>query len=290
MKGSLTKLLIICLLCEFMLQACNVLNNEHDGYAYNSRHNYYFKLLAFDDTYTTAHPGDIVTASITYSLVDSDSLLFETEREVVVRDEEKLGLPLLFVEAHSGDSLSFIVPTTDFVLDTTLPKEFDTLMAAPEMRLSVRIKSVVDSITYCEHQKALLLWKQTKADYEAYLIQQYLQQNKETFDYLKNGIYKRIIKKGTGANPSLNSHVTVTYQGSLLSGEIINHSITQDFLLGSEMQVIEGLVLVIQTMKEGERAQVIVPSSYAWGENGSSDGTVPPFSSIVFDIELKAID
>lgn len=273
-----------------MMQACNVLNNEHDGYAYNSRHNYYFKLLAFSDTYKKAHPSDVVTAHVTYSLVDTDSLLFETERGVIVRDEKKLGLPLLFVDAHSGDSISFIVPTSDFVLDTIFPKEFDTLMAAPEMRITVRIKSVVDSATYRENQKALLLWKQTKADYEKYLIQQYLQQHTETFVYQKNGIYKRIIKKGTGAYPSLNNYVTISYQGSLLNGTIINHSTIQDFLLSSEMQVIDGLVLVIQKMQEGERAQVIVPSSYAWGENGSSDGSVPPFSSLVFDIELKAID
>ncbi len=273
-----------------MMQACSVLNNEHDGYAYNSRHNYYFKLLAFADTYTTAHPGDVVTAHVAYSLVDTDSLVFEIEKEVVVRDEAKLGLPLLFVDAHSGDSLSFIVPTSDFVMDTTFPKEFDTLMAAPEMRLTVRIKSVVDSITYCENQKALMLWKQTKADYEKYLIQQYLQQHTETFEYQKNGIYKRIIKKGTGTFPSLSNHVTISYQGSLLNGNSINHSTTQDFLLGSEMQVIDGLVIVIQNMQEGERAQVIISSSYAWGEKGSSDGSIPPFSSVVFDIELKAID
>lgn len=290
MRRSSTKLLVICLLCEIMLQACHVINNEHDGYAYNSRHNYYFKLLAFDDTYNTAHSGDIVTAHIAYSLVDSDSLSFETETEVIVNNEAKLGLPLLFFEAHSGDSLSFIVPTASFALDTTFPQELDTLMAAPEMRLSVRIKSVVDSITYHEHQKALMLWRQTKADYETYLIEQYLQQNEEKFLLLKNGIYKRIIKKGKGGYPSLNDHVTVSYQGSLLNGDILNHSTIQDFLLGSEMQVIKGLEMVIQGMREGERAQVIVPSNYAWGENGSSDGSIPPFSSIMFDIELKAIE
>ena len=273
-----------------MLQACHVINAKHDGYAYDSRNNYYFKLLAFADTYTTAHSGDIVTARVAYSLVDSDSLVFETEGEVIVRNEAKLGLPLLLFESHSGDSLSFIVPTADFSLDVPLPEGFDTLMRAPEMRLTVRIKSVVDSVTYQEHQKALALWKQTQADYETYLIEQYLEQTKETFVCHKNGIYKRIIKKGNGPLPSRNSHVTVSYQGSLLNGQIINHSITQDFMLGNEMQVIEGLERVIQTMRQGERAQVIIPSCYAWGEHGSSDGSIPPFASVVFDIELKAID
>jgi FKBP-type peptidyl-prolyl cis-trans isomerase FkpA len=39
-------------------------------------------------------------------------------------------------------------------------------------------------------------------------------------------------------------------------------------------------------MKEGERSLFIIPSKLAFGENGSSTGIIPPFTSVIFEVEL----
>ena len=41
-------------------------------------------------------------------------------------------------------------------------------------------------------------------------------------------------------------------------------------------------------MNVGERAIVIVPSEYAWGENGTSNNEIKPFTTVIFDIELRS--
>ena len=43
-------------------------------------------------------------------------------------------------------------------------------------------------------------------------------------------------------------------------------------------------------MSEGEKALVILPSDLAFGETGSSTGIIPPFTSLLFEVELKKIN
>jgi FKBP-type peptidyl-prolyl cis-trans isomerase len=185
--------------------------------------------------------------------------------------------------------MSFIVPTEKFACDAVFPEEFAAMALAPELKLSVRVLSVLDSANFHEHKKELALWKKTKEEYEQYQIKQYLKKHRVKFVKLKSGIYKRILKQGRGKNPKFGDLIAITYQGSLLNGEIINHFTTLDFSYGTQMQVIEGIELAIKTMRKGERAQIIVPSKYAWGEEGASDGAIAPYSPIIFDIELKKI-
>ncbi len=274
-------IVLFCASCSFL--------SKHEGYKYNSNHNYYFKLLSFSDTYKTAHPSDVVIASVQFAPLTSDSLAISTENEVVVYDTDSLCLSQLLLDAHSGDSLAFIVPTKEFVFGFS-GNEVEWLQSFEEIQLLVKVKAVLDSATFHQHKKELALWKQTKLDYEMFMIQQYIKKSNEKFVRQKNGIYKQIIKHGNGGFPKKNDVVTITYQGSLLNGEIINHFTTMDFVMGAEMQVVAGISAALQTMQQGERAKIIVPSSLAWGENGTSDGSIAPFTSVVFDLELKNIE
>ncbi|MCQ2607663.1 MAG: FKBP-type peptidyl-prolyl cis-trans isomerase [Bacteroidales bacterium] len=263
--------------------------SKHEGYKYNSKRNYYFKLLAFSDTYVTAHPSDVVVATVQFAPLTSDSLAISTENEVAVYDTDSLSLSQLLMDAHSGDSLAFIVPTKDFSFGFS-GNEADWLKGFEEIQLLVKVNAVLDSATFYEKKKELALWKQTKLDYETFMIQQYIKKSKEKYFLQKTGIYKRIIKQGNGEFPKKNDVVTITYQGSLLNGEIINHFTTLDFTMGAEMQVVDGISIALQTMQQGERAKIIVPSPMAWGEEGTSDGSIEPFTPIVFDLELKHIE
>jgi FKBP-type peptidyl-prolyl cis-trans isomerase len=50
--------------------------------------------------------------------------------------------------------------------------------------------------------------------------------------------------------------------------------------------VIRGLETVIGKMREGEKAVAVIPSGEAFGRDGSLSGIVPPFTPVVFKIEL----
>ena len=58
------------------------------------------------------------------------------------------------------------------------------------------------------------------------------------------------------------------------------HSRSFVFIQGHEMEK------AIAKMHEGDKALVIIPSELAFGAEGSVEGIVPPFTPVVFEIEL----
>lgn len=282
-----SKFVIYFSLCLITLVSCGRAR-KYDGYSYNEKYEYYYKLISFGDSFKEAHNTDIVSVSIAFSHTYSDSVVCFSDFDVVIDDSDSLCLSLLLKNVHTGDNLSYIVSPKNFLFDT-LYDEMHSLYNDDEIQIDVIVNSVLDSSSYLQHQKEISLWKQTKEEYENFLIKKYIKQRKVKFQRLNTGIYKRILKKGRGKSPKTNDLLTITYQGSTLNGEIINHFTTMDFTYGSQWQVIEGIEKVLKTMKKGERAQVIIPSKYAWGEVGSSDGSIKPYTTIIFDIEIKNI-
>jgi FKBP-type peptidyl-prolyl cis-trans isomerase FkpA len=97
-----------------------------------------------------------------------------------------------------------------------------------------------------------------------------------------SGIYYQVTDGGTGVAPTANSTVTAAYTGKLLNGTIFD-SRTASFSLSG---VIEGWQIGIPLIKKGGKIKLIIPSSYAYGCNGSPGAGIPPNSVLFFDISL----
>lgn len=84
--------------------------------------------------------------------------------------------------------------------------------------------------------------------------------------------------------------LVIHYQGSHLDGKVFDDSRRMQgpfrFVYGNEGQVIKGLELALEQMQIGEKAQVILPSWFAFGKKGSADGRVQPYTTVVYKIEL----
>jgi FKBP-type peptidyl-prolyl cis-trans isomerase len=59
-----------------------------------------------------------------------------------------------------------------------------------------------------------------------------------------------------------------------------------EFVFGEQGQVIKGFETAISLLNEGAQAKFIIPSQLAYGEKGSSTGIVPPYTTLVYEIEL----
>lgn len=92
---------------------------------------------------------------------------------------------------------------------------------------------------------------------------------------------------GEGDSPQAGDIVAVHYTGMLLDGSVFDSSLTRgepiEFRLGKG-QVIAGWDEGIAMLKAGSKARLVIPSELGYGERGS--GSIPPNSTLVFDVEL----
>jgi len=54
--------------------------------------------------------------------------------------------------------------------------------------------------------------------------------------------------------------------------------------------VIKGWVNGVPGMKVGGKRRLVIPAAQAYGSSGSSDGSIPPNTDLVFEIELLAVN
>lgn len=83
--------------------------------------------------------------------------------------------------------------------------------------------------------------------------------------------------------------VTIWYEGHYLNRRFLESASGNfELVYGTPDQLLKGLNYVIGYLKLGENAKIILPSRLAFGENGSSNGIVPPYSPLLY--ELRIVD
>ena len=104
-----------------------------------------------------------------------------------------------------------------------------------------------------------------------------------------DGVCYAIVKAGTGARPLLNDSISIHVKGYLPEGKIFEDTYTGNKPLKTvPANLIPGLKESVQIMPAGSLWRVYIPSALAYGEKGVT-GAIPPYSAVVFDIELLNI-
>lgn len=105
---------------------------------------------------------------------------------------------------------------------------------------------------------------------------------------LPSGLQIEVIREGDGPSPSAADTVECHYEGTLIDGTVFDSSYQRDkpatFLLTG---VIPGWTEGLQKMKVGGEYKLYIPYNLAYGEGGSGD--IPPFSTLIFKIEILSI-
>ncbi len=126
---------------------------------------------------------------------------------------------------------------------------------------------------------------------EKALLQEYLTDNNISIAPTESGLYYIETVNGTGNTPVVGQEVEVHYIGTLINGEKFDSSYDRGqpfkFTLGIG-QVIKGWDEGISYMKVGTKAKLIIPSDLGYGANGV--GNIPPYSTLIFTVELMGIE
>ncbi|EIJ70485.1 FKBP-type peptidyl-prolyl cis-trans isomerase [Pasteurella bettyae] len=112
---------------------------------------------------------------------------------------------------------------------------------------------------------------------------------KEGIKVTDSGLQYEVLVEGTGKTPTRNDTVRVHYTGTLPDGTVFDSSVSRgqpaEFPVGG---VIAGWVEALQLMPVGSKWRLAIPQELAYGERGAG-ASIPPFSPLVFEVELLDI-
>ena len=112
---------------------------------------------------------------------------------------------------------------------------------------------------------------------------------KEGIITTKSGLQYQVLREGNGKSPKATDQVECHYEGTLIDGTKFDSSYdrgqTATFPLN---QVIAGWTEGLQLMTEGAKYRFFIPYQLGYGERGAG-ASIPPFSALIFDVELVAV-
>lgn len=101
-----------------------------------------------------------------------------------------------------------------------------------------------------------------------------------------SGLVFNEILAGVGAQPTGASTVLVHYHGTLSDGTVFDSSVQRGEPIKFPLKnVIMGWQEGVAMMKTGGKAELVVPSELAYGDNGSPP-VIPPGATLIFEVEL----
>lgn len=111
---------------------------------------------------------------------------------------------------------------------------------------------------------------------------------KEGVVTLPSGVQYKILKEGKGALPTDTSNVVVNYEGKLIDGTVFDSSLQRGEPATFRVnQVIAGWTEALKMMPVGSEWELYIPQDKAYGSRNA--GQIPPFSTLIFKVELVKI-
>ena len=102
------------------------------------------------------------------------------------------------------------------------------------------------------------------------------------------GVVYRSLKDGTGVSPKASDTVKVNYRGTFPDGKEFDASRGTPISFPLN-RVIPCWTEGVQKMNVGGKAKLTCPSAVAYGPRGAG-GVIPPNATLVFEVELLAIN
>jgi FKBP-type peptidyl-prolyl cis-trans isomerase len=293
------KLFIINLLCclsvSFIWVSCGS-ESPYKGYD-QTESGLYYKLISIGDGKRRPSIGSYLELGVTYR-TEKDSVFLDSyssnDLGRVILPFNHSSFPGSFEEGLStmneGDSMSFIVPAKPLFekfFKSSLPMFLDENSM---VKIDVKLQAIFDKEQYLKeinHYRELVEDRDIE---EQRRLLAFLDTVAPRPIQTGSGIYYTELRKGRGEAPQKGQQLQIHYVGSFLNGKIFESTyergLPMEFTFGEQGQVIRGLEAAISLLKEGGKTKFIIPSHLAYGATGSSTGIVPPYTSVIYEIEL----
>jgi FKBP-type peptidyl-prolyl cis-trans isomerase FkpA len=250
-------------------------------------------VYAYHPNLPYADIGDVLHLHMDYYL--KDSLLFSS-REVPGDFKMMLTKPKYpgsinygLLQMHEKDSAEFIVEATDFF---TYTKELvnipDFVSPGDSLRFFVKIIDLIPNTEFQTKQDKIIEEARRKENSD---IKKYMLEHDINAEQIGDRIYREIHVQGNGPAINQDSRVTIHYIGLFLNDSPFSDTKKEGrpftFDMGKNT-VIPGLEKGLIGVKENGKLTLIVPFDQAYGPH--QEGPIPPYSTLVFNIEVLRVE
>ena len=207
---------------------------------------------------------------------------------------------------HVGDKATFAIEADSlakFLQSNQMPPYYKP-GTSQKIYYEVNLQDIVTKDEIMQEQSNFMQEMQERQQSEPEAIAKYVADNNIKVKPTADGLYIIVKKKGTGAKVATGKEVAVNYTGRLLDGTMFDSSVEGDAIQGGlqqpgrtyepltyvvgQMRLIPGWEESVMGMPEGTVMQVVMPSAQAYGPQGAGKD-IPPYSPLVFDIEIVSV-
>ena len=117
--------------------------------------------------------------------------------------------------------------------------------------------------------------------------EKFLEENKlkEGIIVTESGLQYEVLKMGKGKKPAATDKVKVHYHGTLIDGKVFDSSVERgEPIVFGLNQVIKGWTEGVQLMPLGSKFRFYIPQELGYGAQAAGD--IPPYSTLIFEVEL----
>ena len=259
----------------------------------------------------TSNPGEKAKQNdvITFNFIqttDKDSVLYSTYKtgkpvQAQIQPSQNVGdLMEVFPLLAAKDSALVKVPTDSIFKghEEARPPFFPKGSFLTFILKIEKVQSLNDAIAEKKAEAQKL------KDNESAAAASYLATNKINATTTASGLKYVIKQPSVKRKPVAGDTLLVNYTGRILNGKVFDSSIEADAksagltqpgrkyepisVVVGQGQVIPGWDEGLLLLNEGSKAVFIIPSTLAYGEKGAGQD-IPPYSTLIFDIELVKV-
>ncbi len=250
----------------------------------------HYRLLVLGEGERTVNDSDRITLAVRASQDGSVAgSLYSSEQHMEGQVLLTSALGPLLRRLREGDSVSVWMPSVDVPWDRlgAARDPVDTGM----VRLELVLRSVRSAAAVREEEAAYNAWRadrelEERAELERYLNTHGIDRERTAYQ----GIHILPIRPGRGALLRTGDLVTIAYVAHGIDGRVFDDTYKArsplTFRLGDPGQVVRGLEIGLRRFARGSRGTLILPSQFAFGDDGSAGGIVPPFTTVIYELEV----
>ncbi len=252
--------------------------------------------------------GDVLVGEMTVKF--EDSVIYDTKgnvKRLVTANpgwEGKVGEGLL--KMHVGEIATFALDAdvlASYLNNDQMPTNYKP-GSGQKFYYQINLQDIVTRDEILQEQNNWVENMRQMEQEEPEDLHNYITENKITAKPTADGIYIVVKKQGKGPKVTIGKEVTVNYTGRLLDGTIFDSSVESDARSGEVYdsrrkyepftfkigiaEVIAGWDKGLLNQNVGTVLQLVIPSKEAYGSRGFGD-VIPPYSPLVFDIEIISV-